>query len=101
LDCADPGPGRPLLAFWPSQFHYPGTPDIPRSVSGPNSLSPEAEAITSRVLTLYAGFRLRNNLGAGVARMTERMWNPGYNRARGPILVGAVRLHFEGALFPR
>jgi high affinity Mn2+ porin len=31
----------------------------------------------------------------------QRVWNPGYNRARGPILVGAVRLHFEAALFPR
>jgi high affinity Mn2+ porin len=29
----------------------------------------------------------------------QRVWNPGYNRDRGPVLVGAVRLHLEGALF--
>jgi high affinity Mn2+ porin len=29
----------------------------------------------------------------------QRVWNPGYNRARGPVLVSAVRLHFERALF--
>jgi high affinity Mn2+ porin len=31
----------------------------------------------------------------------QRVWNPGYNRARGPVLVSAVRLHLEGALFSR
>ncbi len=30
----------------------------------------------------------------------QRVWNPGYNRDRGPVFVGAVRLHLEGALFP-
>jgi high affinity Mn2+ porin len=29
----------------------------------------------------------------------QRIWNPGYNRDRGPVLVGAIRLHLEGALF--
>jgi hypothetical protein len=29
----------------------------------------------------------------------QPIWNPGYNRARGPVFAGAVRLHFEGALF--
>jgi hypothetical protein len=29
----------------------------------------------------------------------QRVWNPGYNRDRGPVLVGAVRLHLEGAVF--
>ncbi|HLN02038.1 MAG TPA: carbohydrate porin [Bryobacteraceae bacterium] len=29
----------------------------------------------------------------------QPIWNPGYNRARGPVLVGAIRLHLEGALF--
>jgi high affinity Mn2+ porin len=29
----------------------------------------------------------------------QRVWNPGYNHDRGPALVGAVRLHFEGVLF--
>jgi hypothetical protein len=31
----------------------------------------------------------------------QRVWNPGYNRARGPVLVSSVRLHLEGALLPR
>jgi high affinity Mn2+ porin len=29
----------------------------------------------------------------------QRVWNPGYNRNRGPVFAGAVRLHLEGALF--
>jgi hypothetical protein len=29
----------------------------------------------------------------------QRVWNPGYNRDRGPVFVGAVRLHLEGAVF--
>jgi len=29
----------------------------------------------------------------------QRVWNPGYNQDRGPVLVGAFRLHLEGALF--
>ena len=29
----------------------------------------------------------------------QRVWDPGYNRDRGPVLVGAIRLHLEGALF--
>ena len=29
----------------------------------------------------------------------QRIWDPGYNRDRGPVLAGAVRLHLEGALF--
>jgi hypothetical protein len=29
----------------------------------------------------------------------QRVWDPGYNRDRGPVFVGAVRLHLEGALF--
>jgi len=29
----------------------------------------------------------------------QRVWNPGYNRDRGPVSVGAIRLHLEGALF--
>ena len=27
----------------------------------------------------------------------QRMWNPGYNRDRGPVLAAAIRLHLEGA----
>ena len=29
----------------------------------------------------------------------QRVWDPGYNRDRGPVFVGAVRLHLEGAVF--
>ncbi len=29
----------------------------------------------------------------------QRIWNPGYNQDRGPVFVGAVRLHLEAALF--
>jgi high affinity Mn2+ porin len=29
----------------------------------------------------------------------QPIWNPGYNRDRGPVLVGAIRLHLEGTLF--
>lgn len=29
----------------------------------------------------------------------QPIWSPGYNRDRGPVLVGAIRLHLEGALF--
>ncbi len=29
----------------------------------------------------------------------QPIWNPGYNRDRGPMLVGAIRLHLEGAVF--
>ena len=29
----------------------------------------------------------------------QPIWNPGYNRDRGPVLVGAIRLHLEGSLF--
>ena len=28
----------------------------------------------------------------------QRVWNPGYNHDRGPVLVGTVRLHLEGVL---
>jgi high affinity Mn2+ porin len=31
----------------------------------------------------------------------QHVWNPGYNRDRGPVLVGSVRLHLEGVLLPR
>jgi hypothetical protein len=33
-------------------------------------------------------------LGADV----QRIWNPGYNRDRGPVWVGSLRLHVEGLL---
>jgi high affinity Mn2+ porin len=29
----------------------------------------------------------------------QRVWNPGYNHDRGPAIVGALRLHFEGVIF--
>ena len=31
----------------------------------------------------------------------QRVWNPGYNRDRGPVLAAAIRLHLEGVLFSR
>jgi carbohydrate-selective porin OprB len=34
------------------------------------------------------------SLGADV----QRIWNPGYNRDRGPVWVGSLRLHVEGLL---
>jgi hypothetical protein len=37
--------------------------------------------------------------GANVSLDVQRVWNPGYNRDRGPVFVGALRLHLEGALF--
>jgi high affinity Mn2+ porin len=50
-----------------------------------------------KVLETYYTFKLWRSvyLSADV----QRVWNPGYNHDRGPALVGAVRLHFEGVLF--
>jgi high affinity Mn2+ porin len=47
----------------------------------------------------YYTARLWGDLQASVD--LQSVWNPGYNRARGPVLVAAVRLHVEGALFSR
>jgi high affinity Mn2+ porin len=41
-----------------ANFITQGHPAFPAPYSGPNSLSPEAQTVTSRVLTLYTGFRL-------------------------------------------
>jgi high affinity Mn2+ porin len=51
------------------------------------------------VAETYYTARLRDDLHVSVD--LQSVWNPGYNRARGPVLVAAVRLHVEGALFPR
>jgi hypothetical protein len=37
--------------------------------------------------------------GVSVSFDVQRIWDPGYNRDRGPVFAGAVRLHLEGALF--
>ena len=50
--------------FWLSgqaNFVSQGHPDFPALYSGPHSLSPRYEKATSRLLTLYTGFRLDNS----------------------------------------
>jgi high affinity Mn2+ porin len=47
----------------------------------------------------YYTARLWGNIHASFD--VQRIENPGYNRARGPVLVSAVRLHLEDALFRR
>ena len=37
--------------------------------------------------------------GVWASADVQRIWNPGYNQDRGPVFVGAMRLHLEGALF--
>jgi high affinity Mn2+ porin len=51
------------------------------------------------IAEMYYTAKLWGDLEASVD--LQSVWNPGYNRARGPVLVAAVRLHVEGALFPR
>jgi high affinity Mn2+ porin len=36
--------------------------------------------------------------GANASVDVQRVWNPGYNRDRGPVLVGLFRLHLEGVV---
>ena len=36
--------------------------------------------------------------GVNLSADVQRVWNPGYNRDRGPVFVGALRLHLEGVL---
>ena len=36
--------------------------------------------------------------GVSVGADLQRIWNPGYNRDRGPVTVGSLRLHIEGLL---
>jgi hypothetical protein len=36
--------------------------------------------------------------GVNMSIDLQRVWNPGYNRDRGPVFVGAFRLHLEGVL---
>jgi len=36
--------------------------------------------------------------GVSIGADLQRVWNPGYNRDRGPVLVGSLRLHIEGLL---
>jgi high affinity Mn2+ porin len=36
--------------------------------------------------------------GVNASLDVQQVWNPGYNRDRGPVFVGAFRLHLEGVL---
>src|SRR5260370_39643676 len=50
--------------FWLSgqiNFIFQTHPDVHANYSGPNSLSPEYEKATSRVMTLYTGVRLNHS----------------------------------------
>jgi hypothetical protein len=49
------------------------------------------------VLETYYTARIWRGVYASID--IQRVWNPGYNMDRGPALVGALRLHLEGALF--
>jgi hypothetical protein len=59
---------------------------------GDGALNYGREKIIESYYNLHAwrGF----SLGADV----QRIWNPGYNRDRGPVWVGSLRLHVEGLL---
>lgn len=50
-----------------------------------------------RIVEAYYTFKLWRGIYA--AADLQRIWSPGYNRDRGPVLVPALRLHLEGALF--
>jgi high affinity Mn2+ porin len=39
--------------------------------------------------------------GVSVSFDLQRVWNPGYNRDRGPVLAAAIRLHLEGNFLRR
>jgi hypothetical protein len=66
---ADPGtesmvPHFKSTRFWLSgqaNFIFQTHPEFPAPYSGPHSLSPHYEKATSRVMTLYTGFRLNNS----------------------------------------
>jgi high affinity Mn2+ porin len=59
---------------------------------GDGALNYGREKIIESYYNLYAWHGL--SLGADV----QRIWNPGYNRDRGPVWVGSLRLHVEGLL---
>lgn len=87
--------------------------------SGPNSLSPDRENGYSYTVTAFLGARpwkggelyFNPELAAGAAFESDRAWrlrewrdrsclrpatrNPAYNADRGPVSVGAVRVHAE------
>ena len=50
-----------------------------------------------RILETYYTFKIWR--GVSGAADLQYIWNPGYNRDRGPVPVVALRLHLEGALF--
>lgn len=43
-------------------------------------------------------YNLRLTHGVYAAFDVQRIWNPGYNRNRGPVLIFGIRLHLEGDL---
>ena len=49
--------------------------------------------------TVEAYYTVKLLPGVWTSFDVQHIWNPGYNRDRGPVFAGAVRLHFEGALF--
>jgi high affinity Mn2+ porin len=50
-----------------------------------------------RITEIY--YRAHVWRGVSASLDLQRVWNPGYNRDRGPVLIPAVRLHLGGALF--
>jgi carbohydrate-selective porin OprB len=50
-----------------------------------------------KVIETYYTFKLWR--AVYLSADVQRVWDPGYNRDRGPALVGAIRLHFEGIIF--
>jgi len=49
-----------------------------------------------QILETYYNLRLTH--GVYAAFDVQRVWNPGYNRNRGPVLIYGIRLHLEGDL---
>jgi hypothetical protein len=49
-----------------------------------------------QILETYYNLRLLH--GVYAAFDVQRVWNPGYNRNRGPVLIYGIRLHLEGDL---
>jgi len=59
---------------------------------GDGSLTYGREEIFESYYTLHAWRDL------SVSADAQRIWNPGYNRDRGPLWVGSLRMHVEGSL---
>jgi hypothetical protein len=50
-----------------------------------------------KLVEIYYTARVKS--GVYVTADLQRIWNPGYNQARGPVTVVALRLHLEAAVF--